>query len=53
MGLADTIVVELDRDRYVIEEELSLFMLAMDEVVGRVPCVPSPPSKMKILLHTL
>ena len=43
VGLVDTVVVELDRDRYVKEEELSLFMLAMDEVVGiREPCVPSP-----------
>ena len=58
VGLADTVVVELGRDRYVIEEEavalivskLSLFMLAIDEVVDiRVLCVSStlPPSKMQ------
>ena len=55
--LADTVVAELDRDWYVIEEEavaliepkLSLFVLA-DEVVDiRVFCVssPLPPSKMQ------
>ena len=59
VGLADTVVVELDRDWYVKEEELSLLMLAMDEVVGiRVPCEPSPlppsPSKMqKCLMYII
>ena len=49
VGLADTVVVKLDRDRYVREEavaligllKLSLFVLAMDEVVG-IPYVSSP-----------
>ena len=53
--LADTVVVELGRDWYVIEEaavgsKLSLFVLAKDEVVDiTVPCVssPLPPSKMQ------
>ena len=54
VGLADTIVVGLDRDGYIKEEELSLFVLAMDEVVGiRVPCEPSPlpPSKTKKIFY--
>ena len=54
VGLADTVIAELGRDWYVIEEEavallkLSLFVLATDEVVD-IPYVssPLPPSKIQ------
>ena len=56
VGLADTIVVRLDRDGYVREEAvalivllmLSLFVLATDEVVGILyVSSPLPPSKIQ------
>ena len=56
VGLADTIVVGLDRDGYIREEAvaliallmLSLFVLATDEVVGILyVSSPLPPSKIQ------